>query len=220
MKVKVACSPVRYHYKERQRKCFLHFSIIQFQLVATPYTIKYLGEKGEVQFSRCTPIFFTSILSLWFIRIHFEIIRQDNIEWSWVVNLIPVWMKHGKTTTSPNPAPCWSASCITNTQVKSHHTQNNNKKHISCPLTIGQYNDSWRIRLGNVRKRQIREVHTVKTPPFKSLHFTIQSLKRSLSVRKDPITPHTTRPSETRRKKPEIASQMSILLTLVHNWIQ
>lgn len=41
------------------------FSNIQFQLVATPHTIKDLGEKGEVQFSRCTPIFLTSILSLW-----------------------------------------------------------------------------------------------------------------------------------------------------------
>lgn len=37
---------------------------------------------------------------------------------------------------------------------------------------------------------------------------------------KDAITPHTTRPSKTRRKRPEIASQMSILLTLVHNRIQ
>lgn len=40
------------------------FSNIQFQLVATPHTIKHVGEKGEVQFSRCTPIFLTSMLSL------------------------------------------------------------------------------------------------------------------------------------------------------------
>lgn len=42
------------------------FSNIQFQLVATPHTIKHVGEKGEVQFSRRTPIFWhLCSLSLW-----------------------------------------------------------------------------------------------------------------------------------------------------------
>lgn len=39
----------------------------------------------------------------------------------------------------------------------------------------------------------------------------------SPGVRWRPITPHTTGPRTSRRKRPEIASQMSILLTLVHN---
>lgn len=76
-------------------------------------------------------------------------------------------------------------------------------------------------RLENVSKGRFKKFPVLKMPPLPSLPIWNTHHRNEALVFQDrPDSPHTTRPSKPRRKRPEIASQMSILLTPVHNGIQ
>lgn len=92
---------------------------------------------------------------------------------------------------------------------------------MSCPLAIGQCHDPRMTRLENVRKGRFKKFPVLKIPPLPSLPiWNTHHGNEALVFRDRPDSPHTTSPSKPRRKRPEIASQMSILLTPVHNGIQ
>lgn len=158
------------------------------------------------------PIFLTSILSLW---IHAYPLWNYKMVWPRMEgsDLDTVWMNQPWKTTSPHPVPARPASCVVNTCGKSRHTQNS-KKQTSCYwlLVRKMIFEEWDLKTWE----RFREVWVLHWNPgiFKKHHWN------EVLVLKTRSTPHTTRPSEIRRKRPEIASQMSILLTLVHNWIQ
>jgi hypothetical protein len=98
--------------------------------------------------------------------------------------------------------------------VKSH--PEDNRKQLLCLQAAHQSRDPWKTR--SERLREARKKAALKKKP-KPSHVLI-NLIEALVLDRGPVTPHTTRSHKSRRKRPEIASQMSILLTLVHNWIQ
>lgn len=93
-------------------------------------------------------------------------------------------------------------------------------KHASCPLATGQYTALWRTRLENVRRRQNQEAH-IEKPLRLNPRILLCNYWNEVLVLDKTQSPHTPPdPGKPREKRPEIASQMPILLTPVHNWIQ
>lgn len=185
---------------------------MRFQLMAIPKLDKDLGEKGE--FSGASPVFLTSILSRWTHSLWNYKMGWPQMEGSELDHSM-----NEPTMKDHQPPPRLSWELLTQAWKATTPRKIQQKADILL-LTTGQDNDPWGMRLEIVRKRQIQEVCVLQIPPLKSLHFYIHHWNEVLVLGKDPFTPHTTSPSETRRKRPEIASQMSILLTPVHNWIQ